>query len=134
MKQIRQMIRALSRAVVLVMILVMTGGHWMILQSVAWTKMIIEYSRSAPLGVALEQTFDGWHPCQMCKMIQKAKQPAKQQELQQRTAQDDVLFAEAHSSSSFDLPSFRTSGTSGFVRSSWCDPPPVPPPKLIGCS
>ena len=130
----KQIGRVLQRTVPLVLILVMTGGHWMILQSVAWAKMLVDYSRHSSLKTAVEQTFDGRHPCGMCKMIQRAKQPTKKNELQQPAAQDDILFAEAHSSGFFDPPCSRTPGTTGFVRPSCCDPPLVPPPKFLGCS
>ena len=51
----------------------LSGGHWMLLQSVAWAGMIVEYSRHAPLQTALEETFDGKHPCPMCRMIESGR-------------------------------------------------------------
>lgn len=50
------------------------GGHWAVLQSVAWTGMIIEYSRNASLGTALSQTFSGKAPCRMCRTIEEGRQ------------------------------------------------------------
>ncbi len=78
--------------ILVVMILHMTGGHWMLLQTVAWSRMIVEYSRFSPMQVALKETFDGQHPCEMCKGIQKAKQTEKKQEAQLVTAKYDFLF------------------------------------------
>jgi hypothetical protein len=62
-------------------VLVLTLGlHWALLQSVAWTGMIITYSQENPLPVALRMTFDGNHPCPMCKAIKEGRAQEKQQE------------------------------------------------------
>ncbi|HWB59332.1 MAG TPA: hypothetical protein VG733_07560 [Chthoniobacteraceae bacterium] len=57
------------------------GGHWMLLQSVAWTTMVIDNVKHASLGEALERTFDGQHPCALCKTIAKERQSQKEQDL-----------------------------------------------------
>lgn len=46
------------------------GLHWTLLQSAAWVGMVVNYSRDASLGEALEKTFDGEHPCALCKMVE----------------------------------------------------------------
>jgi hypothetical protein len=62
-----------------------SGGHWMMLQSVAWTRMLVAYSHDGQLVEALAKTFDGKHPCALCKTIQRAKdsepQPARAMEV-----------------------------------------------------
>jgi hypothetical protein len=47
------------------------GLHWVALQSLAWTTMVVQYSKCAPFGQALEQTFDGSHPCSLCHVVNK---------------------------------------------------------------
>ncbi len=59
------------------------GAHWAFLQTVAWTGMMVSYSRDASFTEALSKTFDGQHPCCMCKMIQKGRADEKKQEGQQ---------------------------------------------------
>jgi hypothetical protein len=49
------------------------GGHWAMLQGVAWVSMVHDFSRGGSLTQAVEKTFDGKHPCAMCKKIAKAK-------------------------------------------------------------
>jgi len=49
------------------------GLHWIALQSVAWTTMVIEYSKRAPLREAVAQTFDGAHPCSLCHAVAAGK-------------------------------------------------------------
>lgn len=46
-----------------------TGGHLAILQGVAWTKMVRDFSRTDSIGKAIEKTLDGQHPCNLCKTI-----------------------------------------------------------------
>jgi hypothetical protein len=48
---------------------VVAGGHWVVLQSVAWAGMLMSYSRTAPMSVAVAETFDGAHPCPLCKAV-----------------------------------------------------------------
>jgi hypothetical protein len=47
------------------------GGHWALLQTSAWLGMIVQYSQRAGLKAGLVQTFDGDHPCPVCKAIQE---------------------------------------------------------------
>lgn len=46
------------------------GLHWALLQSVAWTGMFIRFSRQFNVVEALQKTFDGHHPCSLCKFVQ----------------------------------------------------------------
>src|SRR5579859_4246529 len=50
-----------------------TGGQWLMLQSVAWVNMARTYSQETTWSKALTQTFDGNHPCRLCRFIQKEK-------------------------------------------------------------
>ncbi len=56
------------------------GGHWLVLQTVAWGGMIVDYSRGARWTEAVEKTFDGQHPCGMCKSIASTRQTEKKHE------------------------------------------------------
>jgi len=56
------------------------GGHWAVLQTVAWATMLVDYSHNASLVEAVGKTFDGQHPCQMCADIQKNSQSEKKHE------------------------------------------------------
>ena len=43
------------------------------LQCVAWIKMLATYSQAEGVQEGLKMTFDGEHPCAMCRMISQAK-------------------------------------------------------------
>jgi hypothetical protein len=57
----------------IIALLMATNSQWFVLQSIAWASMIVRYSEKAPLEVALMHTFDGKHPCCMCKAIAAAR-------------------------------------------------------------
>jgi hypothetical protein len=52
------------------------------LQSVAWTTMLFEYSKHAPLRQAIAQTIDGSHPCAICHAVTMGKKSEKKSEFQ----------------------------------------------------
>ncbi len=58
------------------------GLHWAVLQSVAWTAMLADNLRASSLAQAVQQTFDGRHPCSLCKAIAKAKNAERKKRLQ----------------------------------------------------
>jgi hypothetical protein len=52
----------------------LAGGHWLVLQTVAWAQMLRDYSKSAPIAEAIERTFSGDYPCPMCIKITREQQ------------------------------------------------------------
>lgn len=57
------------------------GGHWFLLQSAAWVGMAVTYSKSEPVSVALEKTFGGKFPCQLCKFVKEGKASEKKRDI-----------------------------------------------------
>lgn len=53
------------------------GLHWAALQSTAWTLMLIENAKKESLAQALAKTFDGAHPCSLCRGIEKGRMAEK---------------------------------------------------------
>lgn len=60
-----------SRLLCWTLLLVIAGGHWGMLQLVAWTSMVIDFSREAPVATAVSMTFDGHNPCLLCKTVER---------------------------------------------------------------
>jgi hypothetical protein len=60
-----------TRILTWLMITLLVGGHWGVLQVVAWSGMLIQYSRDASFSEAWEKTFDGEHPCALCKAVDR---------------------------------------------------------------
>jgi len=67
----------LTKAFVVIALVATTGLHWAALQTVAWTTMLADNLRQHSLTEAVSQTFDGLHPCCLCKAIAAGKQSEK---------------------------------------------------------
>jgi hypothetical protein len=109
-------------------LVVSIGGHWAVLQSVAWMGMTVNFVQTDPLPEALRKTFDGQHPCGLCKVVAKGKQSEKKKDTQKPDTKLDfflmgkkVILAEpppfVHCSAEPDSARFRS------------DSPPTPPPR-----
>ena len=118
----------LSRLLVVLALLVSIGGHWALLQSVAWTRMLIERTHADSFATAVQTTLDGEHPCDMCKRITEGKQSEQQPEKSQVKVKMDLLcerrlIAIAPPSEPMIFQSGPTGGAPRAER------PPVPPPR-----
>jgi hypothetical protein len=106
------------------------GLHWAFLQAVAWTGMIVSYSQEAPLRDAVEKTFDGQHPCSLCKQIAEGRQSEKKAEYKFEVKKLEFPFVPF--AFIFRAPTsfwqVRAPDDAGNVLS---NAPPVPPPKAL---
>ena len=108
-----------------------TGSQWIVLQSIAWAGMMVAYSQRAPLAVAMRETFDGKHPCPLCRAIAAAKKSEKKNEFTVQTkklefppvTEDFVLLTPAQFH-------FLPTANNMFAKS-LAHKPPTPPPR--GC-
>jgi hypothetical protein len=58
----------------------MLGAHWTLLQTAAWTTMLVNNLQAGSFQAAAEKTFDGQHPCCLCKAIAAGKQSERKTE------------------------------------------------------
>ena len=115
------------------------GGHWGVMHVIAWSNMIVDYSAQDGLIEGAKKTFDGEHPCCMCKAIEEGKK----QESQNRgddntpTSSQGLVLKECTFERYIDLPApcgrdimtlsrpeLDLRAESRGVR------PPLPPPRL----
>jgi hypothetical protein len=91
--------------------------------------MIVCYSREAPLAEAIARTFDGNHPCALCKHVAAGRKSDKKQSAEVGAVKPDLICATGHISV---LPRSRDFGFAKFLVTlvSYRDPPPIPPPRL----
>ena len=113
-----------------VALVVSLGGHWAVLQGVAWTTMLARFAQSMPLAQAVIFTFDGKHPCQLCLAVQEGQQ-AEQKESKLKTPERLLLFLDLHlvALPSPPPPAQPAQGLDK-VRSR-LDRPPHPPPRGV---
>jgi len=86
------MARRLLQVSVAAALIIAVGGHWAVLQSVAWVSMAVTYSKTDSLEVALKKTFDGRHPCKLCAAVKEASKRNKSS-LCSRSKPNSTLFA-----------------------------------------
>ncbi len=116
---------------VLMLMVVSIGGPWPVLQSVAWMGMLIDYSREGSVTVAVAKTFDGQHPCPLCKAIAAGKKSETKKEFSQKLQKLEFpLFCESFAIAEPVLAQqfFQTDDS----WNSTSDTPPTPPPRGFG--
>jgi hypothetical protein len=117
----------LGHGLLIVALLAATGGHWALLQTVAWTNMLADNLQTASLSEALTRTFDGKHPCAMCKGISAAKKSEKKAEFP--TLGTKLEFVSERPAFVFSAPAdFHLLTALPAALTSWTEAPPTPPP------
>ena len=118
------------RLVLIVALFAATGGHWMVLQSVAWSAMLVQYSLGANLVSAVEQTFDGKHPCPLCKKIAQGRHDEKKSDPQ--VVSGKLKFCYQPVPSPLVSPgNFWQMNLGDAYSPALAHQPPVPPPRLL---
>jgi len=122
-------LHCIGRIATIVALCCAIGLHWLALQSVAWTTMLIEHSKGASLCQAIAQTFDGAHPCSLCHAVNKGKNSEKKSDLQSPTPKMDMICVTCATRLSPLFAPFDY-GTCNFSSSEITHSPPVPPPRF----
>lgn len=125
------MLVRLANALLIVALLMATGAHWAVLQSVAWTTMLAHNLRSGSLAEAVEHTFDGRHPCCLCKQIAAGKDSEKKTEFPLQLSR--LEFLDARPRFFFVAPDgfWQVAVTTRTVKSISLSPPTPPPRGLF---
>jgi len=104
------------------------GLHWAFFQSLAWTSMLADNLRHDSLAQAVTHTFDGQHPCPICKAIAAGKKSEKKSEsapyfktLEFPPAPEDFALTVP---ARFGLPARTDVGAESLSET-----PPTPPPR-----
>lgn len=57
---------ALPHRVLAIVLILLMQGPAMLVQEVAWVKMLVNYTQERGLARGVVETFDGNHPCELC--------------------------------------------------------------------
>lgn len=63
---------AVIACVVLLALACGNGVHLAALQSLAWATMLLKATQSKSIATAVTETFDGRHPCPLCKVVEES--------------------------------------------------------------
>ncbi len=133
--------RAAVRFLVLVCCLaafaVVGGGHWAVLQTVAWAQMVVSYAQdSGSMREGLVRTFDGAHPCELCRKISAGVQKESREERESSSGR--VLLVKAKLTAVLPGVTFVPMVRRGVALAVMvetrsgraADAPPTPPPRV----
>jgi hypothetical protein len=117
-----------AKFLVIVALVLTTGLHWAALQTLAWTTMLANHLCTQSVSEAVSETFDGKHPCCLCKAIAAGKKSEKKSEsisptlkMEYPPTPDKFVLIPPEPVSAFSL--------ADFPADLFSHPPPVPPPR-----
>jgi hypothetical protein len=119
------------RMITAVTLAFLLGGPGAILQGLAWFSMAVSYSRVAPINVALQWTFDGKHPCQMCQLAKKANQESSHSETVLKVIRLDASAPQSPIAAPAAPQSPRPTFADVILPESTVFGPGVPPPRSL---
>lgn len=88
------MLLRLGKVLVVFALVSTLSAHWALLQTVAWTTMLAGNLQSGSLRAAMTKTFDGQHPCCLCKAIAAAKKTEQKNQAASQDLKLDFLLAQ----------------------------------------
>jgi hypothetical protein len=104
------------------------GLHLALFQSMAWVGMVITYSQQAPIREALSKTFDGRHPCLLCKQIAKERRDQRKSDRQSESKR--LEFVNIGPGLTLVPPyRYQALGAANTWAQRLSRTPPLPPPK-----
>lgn len=124
------MIRRFAPVLLVVVLSLSLGLHWVALQSAAWVGMVISFSQTATLGEAITKTLAGAHPCKLCKLVQAGKQQQGNQELTKPTLKLEGSLT-ISSGGIFPPAHLRHAPGPDADAPRRADPPPFPRPRSL---
>jgi len=87
-----QRLLSIGRYFLLGILFVSLNGHLALLQTLAWGNMLVSYSQQASLAEAAKKTFDGEHPCSLCKVVRETKKQEQKKPLLKAEIKLDVAL------------------------------------------
>lgn len=76
----------IHRKLIAIALILLMQGPALLLQEVAWVKMLISYSQERGLKRGVLETFDGEHPCELCHQAAKIREHEKTQDSEKKQA------------------------------------------------
>jgi hypothetical protein len=122
--------KMIARLLVLCAAAQILGGHWLALQSVAWLRMLATYAHGETLVAAIEKTFDGAHPCELCQLVKNGRSEEQKNDEVKLIAKFEAVLGPrvATPSPRADAFSYFSIRLDGAVRTL---APPTPPPQAV---
>lgn len=121
------MLLKLGKVLIVFSLVATLSAHWALLQTVAWTSMLADNLESCSFHDAVVRTFDGQHPCPLCKAIAAAKK--SEQKNQATFGQQKLDFPPIEECLVLIGPPRTEIPSLSSVSESILQKPPTPPPR-----
>jgi len=129
----RRLLRGIACVLMGAVFFLIAGGPLAVLQLVAWTTMLHDFSRTGSLSDAVGKTFDGEHLCPLCKKIAKVRASEEKSPSTAKPEKKAEVFV-VLSSAEIPPPTcrLRDYGATPFIlMPERLEEPPVPVPREI---
>ncbi len=123
-----------KRLIILCCALYLSGLHWLVVQTVAWTGMLVERAERVGIVEAARSTFDGKSPCSLCRVVDGGRAKEKEQKAA-AMALDDFAKIQCLMPPRMEVPGRGEDAVPRQVLSAMsaeprADAPGVPPPRI----
>jgi hypothetical protein len=115
----------------LLAIFLSAGGHWAVLQSLAYTRMLVEFAQEDSWSVAVKKTFDERYACPLCPKIRDGYNSERKVP---RTLSGERLpeFVAPTATHFFSLPAtIADFPLISSLHNDFFTVPPKPPPRVV---
>lgn len=86
-------LHSVGKMLLVATLIVSMGGHLALVQTVAWGTMLMNFSsQEASFSEAVGKTFDGEHPCELCKVVKKSKESEEKKPLLKAEMKMDITL------------------------------------------
>lgn len=120
--------RRIPQALLVIALIISVGGHWALLQGVAWAGMVIRFSQTMTVSEAVEATFDGEHRCRLCRVVEEGRQQ-EQKSPEIKSPEKPLLYCQEGEPVLLIAPEVAPCLFSSRPLIPRSDPPPRPRPR-----
>ena len=124
------MFRRWTRLLLAVALACSLGLPWAFLQTLAWTGMFVGNLTTSSVSAALQRTFDGEHPCALCKAITAGKKAEKKSD-KLLPLKKLVGLTQTVAKVVYPPGSFSQAEADGVMHETLAHAPPTPPPRAV---
>lgn len=109
------------------------GAVWNVVQVAGWAKMIRDYAQVMPVARAVELTFDGTAPCELCHLAQEGQDATRDPQAPappSGSLEKILLITECTAAPWMVAPDFAWPGVVDAAGRTRTESVPVPPPRV----
>ncbi|MDA7665906.1 hypothetical protein OAM00_04280 [Verrucomicrobia bacterium] len=119
-----------AKLIVVTSLTLSIGGHWGLLQTIAWSNMLLDYSENLTWTSALSKTIDPDTSCRICEFVQEGRNQESNQDFSKTQFKIDLVCEQREVF--LNCPNVADDKAITFiVHSQFHAPPIAPPPRVV---